>query len=56
MKKGHPFMLVVPLLGVTKIQVGKELQFPNSEKIIVHSIDTIEIKDTKATIIGFTAR
>lgn len=56
MKKGHPFMLEVPLLGVAKIQVGKELQFPNSETIIVHSIDTIEIKDTKATIIGFTAK
>jgi len=56
MRKGHPFLVEVPLLGVAKIQVGKELQFPNSEKIIVHSIDTIEIKDTKATIIGFTAK
>ncbi|GIO57961.1 hypothetical protein [Paenibacillus cineris] len=56
MKKGHPFMLQIPMLRTADIKVGRVFQSEGIPHFKVHSIASIEIDGTKATIIGFAAK
>jgi hypothetical protein len=56
MKKGHPFMLQIPMLRTAQIKVGGVFQSEGIPSFKVHSISSIEFEGTKATIIGFVAK
>ncbi|MGN7359981.1 hypothetical protein ACTHPF_26750 [Paenibacillus sp. SAF-054] len=56
MRKGHPFLLEIPMTRAAKLEVRKVWEIPGIDPFTVHSIDSIEIDGTKATIIGYVAK
>lgn len=56
LKKGHPFMLQIPMLRAANIKVGEVFQVEGSiPPFKIHSITSIEFEGTK-TILGFAAK
>lgn len=56
MKKGHPFLAIIPLPNTTaKLKRGGKLEVEGNEEII-HSITSVEFEKDKVVFHGFLAK